>query len=361
VAALGAINIASANNPVNTSVTNVNGRWNDANQDYVPDCDLLNPDANGECGRYSDVNFGKANSRASRYDPGLLRGYGKRSYNWETSAAVQHQLSSRVSVDVGYYRRSYGNFTLTDNLAVGPADYDPFCITSPVDARLPGGGGQQICGLYEISPSRFGQINNLITLSEPFGEQTEVYDGFDLTVNARFGNGGQVSGGLNSGRTKTSRCFVVDSPQDLRFCDVRPPFETQVKFVGSYPLPWWGLQVSGVLQSVPGPQILAEYVATNAEIRPSLGRDLSAGPNGTVLVPLIEPGTMFAARMHQVDLRLTKNFKVGRTRLRGNVDLFNLLNGNATQFLNFRHGPAWQQPMQIQGARYVQFSGQIDF
>ena len=216
VAALGAINIAAANNPVNTSVTNVNRIWNDLNQDYIPDCDLRDPAANGECGRFSDVNFGKANSRASRYEQSLLRGYGKRSYNWEASASLQHQLGSRVSADLGYYRRWYGNFTLTDNVSINPADHDPFCIVSPVDARLPGGGGQQICGLYDLNPSRFGQVDNLITLSEPFGRQREVFDGVDLTLNARFGAGGQLKvGSARAGRERRG----VSSSTRRRNCD----------------------------------------------------------------------------------------------------------------------------------------------
>jgi hypothetical protein len=197
---------------------------------------------------------------------------GKREYNWEMSAALQHQLTSTMSVDVGYYRRWYGNFTTTDNLAVGAGDYDEFCVVTPTDPRLPGGGGRQECGLFDVSVAKFGQIDNVITLADTFGGQSEVYDGVDVTLSARFGAGGQLSGGLSTGRTATNRCFVVDSPQELRFCDVRPPFQPQVKFVGSYPLPWWGLQLSGVLQSVPGPQILADQVYTNADVRGTLGR-----------------------------------------------------------------------------------------
>jgi hypothetical protein len=43
------------------------------------------------------------------------------------------------------------------------------------------------------------------------------------------------------------------------------------------------------------------------------------------------------------------------------VDLLNVLNGNAVQFMNLRYGPTWLQPTQLQGARYVQFSAQLDF
>ena len=40
----------------------------------------------------------------------------------------------------------------------------PFDVqTAPVDARLPGGGGNQICGLYDVTPTLFGQVNNVVT------------------------------------------------------------------------------------------------------------------------------------------------------------------------------------------------------
>ena len=91
--------------------------WTDANRNFVPDCDLLNPAANGECGAMSNPNFGQADSQ---HDVSIRRccsGWGKRGYNWEFSTGVQHELLPRVSVDVGYFRRWYGNFTVTDNRA----------------------------------------------------------------------------------------------------------------------------------------------------------------------------------------------------------------------------------------------------
>ena len=54
------------------------------------------------------------------------------------------------------------NFTATDNLDIAPGDYQPYCVTAPRDPRLPDGGGQQICGLYDIVPAKFGVATNNI-------------------------------------------------------------------------------------------------------------------------------------------------------------------------------------------------------
>ena len=353
--------IAAANNPVNTAVNQVTRNWVDANRDYVPDCDLRNPLANGECAQISNLSFGLFNSRANRYDPDLLAGSGRRPYNWETSAVVQHQLFPRVSVEAGYYHRTYGNFTVTDNLAISPADHDPFCITAPVDSRLPGGGGNQLCGFFDGRPAQFGRVDNLITLAKPYGTQREVYDGVDLVTTTRFGKGGYLSGGLNTGRTKTDNCFVVDSPQQERFCNITPPFLMQVKFLASYPLPWWGLKTSAVIQAVPGPEIRASYVATNAQILPSLGRNLASGAGGTATLDLIEPGTIYGDRSSQIDMRISKILSIGKAQITASLDVFNLFNSSGIQLINTRFGPLWQQPTEIQGARYVQFSGQFTF
>ena len=96
-----------------------------------------------------------------------------------------------------------------DNLAVSPQDFDPFCITAPVDPRLPGGGGNQICGLYDIKPAKFGQVNNLVTAAKNYGKIRDVYDGVDVTVNARLPRGVVVQGGMSTGRELFDNCDVV--------------------------------------------------------------------------------------------------------------------------------------------------------
>ena len=387
--------LSQANNPVNTSVNSANRTWNDLNGNFVVDCDFTNPAANAECGLLQNLNFGKANPNATRYDPDVLRGWGKRQYNWSASLGIQHEVRPGLSVDVGYYRRSYGNFTITDNLEVTPADFDPYCITAPShDPRLPV-AGQQICGFYDLKPTRadgtplVGRVTNLVTFAKNFGKQTEIYNGFDVSATWRVA-GATLSGGTSTGRAATNQCYVVDSPQTYAdpltpltatsartgpsdWCALTPPFRTQFKAYGVYPLPWWDIQTSATLQVVPGPSasgidssITASYVATNAEIGPSLGRNLSAGPTATATVDLLKPYTLLGEYSKQLDVRLSKVFRLGpQLRLRGNIDVYNLLNTDNVQTLITRLGTPtnnlWQQPTLILQARYFQFGAQLDF
>jgi hypothetical protein len=53
----------------------------------------------------------------------------------------------------------------------------------PTDARLPGGGGGQMCGLYDLNPSKVGLVDTIQTELVDYGKQQEHYDGVDVTVN----------------------------------------------------------------------------------------------------------------------------------------------------------------------------------
>ena len=167
-------------NPVLLISTSVTRSWIDANSDWVPDCNLVNPvaqdlrTAGGDlCGAMSNQNFGKP-VFSNTYDPAVREGWGIRPSNWNFGISVQHELLPRVSAEVGYFRRRDDNFIVTDNRAVTAADFNQFCVTAPGDTRLPGGGGAPICGLYDVSPTRFGQVDNFVTLASNYGNQTQV-------------------------------------------------------------------------------------------------------------------------------------------------------------------------------------------
>jgi len=272
---------------------------------------------------------------------------------------------------VGCHRTTLAEFPVTHNRLVTPADFDPFCVTAPVDCRLPGGGGYPICGLYDLKREKFGQVDNLVRQASEFGKQLQVYNGFDVGINARFGRGGLLAGGVNTGRTMTDSCFAVDSPQQAsqsQFCRVSPSWasQSQVKLSGSYPLPW-DASVSAVFQNVPGFPLLGTRTFTKTEIAPSLGRNLGAcetatgACTATASVSMLEPNTRFESRFTNFDLRFGKNVRVGGIRVKGTLDIYNLFNASTILLVNNNYGPTWLLPSEVVPARFFKLGVQLDF
>jgi hypothetical protein len=275
---------------------------------------------------------------------------------------VQREILPRVSMNASYWRSWMGNFFVTDNRATEPADFDPFSITAPLDPRLPGGGGNVIPGLYDLKSAKFGvPADNLFTSSDKYGKQTEIWNGVDLTVNARPGPGTFVSGGTSTQRQATDNCEVVaklDNPSPL-FCHAPGKFLTSVKFLASYTVPRVDIQVTGNFQNLPGPEITANYVASVAEVQPSLGRPLSGGARN-VTVSLVEPRSMYGQRMTRLDLRVGKILRFGRVRATPSVDLYNMLNASTVLSQSSAYA-TWQRPQSIMPGRFAKVGMQLDF
>ncbi len=362
--------IVLANNPVNQMVTSATRTWTD-NGDFIPQ--------ENELGPLSNVNFGKVVANTT-YADDVIHGWAKRGYSWQGLVSVQHQLAPGFAVNVGYYRTWFGNFTVTDNILVAPTDYDPFCITAPANAALPNSGGR-ICGLYDIKPEKFGQVQNQVVRASKFGKPRDVFNGIDVTVNARMRRGIIVSGGLSTGSEMTDYCFTVDSPgtgftgfngtareSGMYQCHIAPPWSagTQIKLSAILPLPYY-FQVAANWQNLPPIPTTASYVAANAEILPSLQRNVGACAGrptcaSTTTIELIQPGSYFTeGRNNQVDVRLTRTFRAGRASVQPALDAFNMLNAGSVLALNTRYGPQWRNAQTVLAPRLVKFGVQVNF
>ena len=355
-------------NPANRTVQSVNRAWNDANANLQPDCDLLNPLLNGECGQISNLNFGNP-IPSTTYDPDIVSGWGKREYNWEGSVSVQHELRENVSAEVGYFRRWYGNLLVTDNRLVTAADFQPFTVAAPSDPRLPNAGGQTITGLYDVTPTLFGRADNLLTFAKNYGDYLENWHGVDVNVNARLTGGVMVQGGFSTGRRLTDFCEVravlpewtvanVVGPLNP-YCRVEEPFLTQVKALGTYTVPRVDVQLAATFQSIPGPVVGANVVFPSGVIAGSLGRPL-AGNVPTAVVNVIPPATEYGDRLNQLDLRIGKILPLAGARVALNVDLFNAFNSNAVLTENASFA-LFRQPLNVLNPRLIKFSASLDF
>jgi hypothetical protein len=357
--------------------------WIDANNNFQPDCDLLSPAAqdlraSGRdlCGALSNARFGQP-VFTNTYDEALLHGWGVRASDWGIGISVQQEIVPRVSAEIAYHRRWFRGFTVTDNLFTQPSDYTAYSITAPVDPRLPDGGGYPISGLYDISPALFGQVNDFITDSRGFGEWSQYFNGFDVTVNARTQGGLTLQGGTSVGQTVSDACDVRARLPELSvtigaglqgssvsqtspYCHVATGFLWQLRGLASYTIPKIDVQVSGVFQSKSGPQLAANYAVPASVIAQALGRP-PAGNVTNVTVNLVEPGTMYGDRINQMDLRTAKIFRFGPTRTMIALDLYNAFNSSVILTYNnaFVPGGTWLQPNSILTGRLARISAEL--
>jgi hypothetical protein len=382
--------------------TSTTRNWTDNNGNFLPDCDLRNPLAQSPattgsadtCGVYNTPSVGTYVPSTAVIDKDFTEGWGKRGYNWRATASIEQQLAPGLAIAATYARSIFGNFLVTDNLNLTPADFDPYCVTLPVDSRLPL-SGQQVCGLYDqrTNPAvsnLYGFANNYVGRYDIPGytqsKQTEHFNGFDLQLQSRFRRG-TLAGGWSTGNTiqntavsanggqinnSASNCYVVDNPENLTSvlspCKVNTPYQHRFRFNGSYELPF-GVQFAAVLQDLPGPLIVANRVFSSAEINAqatgALGRPLRLA-NRTI--DMLTPFSLFGDRIRQMDVRVSKLFRFGGQRVQANLDVYNLANASTPTFLrNTYTAPGavtttpWMQPTQIMDGRFFKFSAQYDF
>jgi len=345
--------------------------WTDANRDFVPDCDLLNPLANLECAQISDLSFGK-DKFTSTLDPKLVNGWSTRPGDWQYGVSVQQQLMPRVSAEVGYTRRWLTNFTATDNLAQGPGNFGVFSVTAPLDRRLPGGGGNVLTGLYNVNQDVASRVDEVQTLASDYGNYSQISHAILLNVSARPRNALVFQGGVSSGTTRTDYCEVRQTlPEQTAggwsptnpWCNTTTGFVTRYTGLGSYMIPRVDVLFSGTFRSDQGTALAANWVVSNALVQPSLGRPLSnSAPN--VTVNLVEPGTLYGDRINELDVRLAKILKFGRTRTNIGFDIYNIINTAPVLSYNLAYSPTtttWLTPTAVLQPRFWKFSVQVDF
>jgi len=386
--------VYAANNPAVKTVTRVTARpWTDGNRNFRIDCDLSNPrlqdnlaSGGDRCAALggNDLNFGNPNPNLTTIDPGILEGWGVRESDWQFGVSVQQEVLPRVALEVGYNRRWFQNFLVTDNLLIGPEDYQQWTLTAPLDPDLPGGGGYPVTS-YDPTPAAFARgARNFQTFETNFGPaRTWYWHGVDVTANARLGGGVTLQGGTSTGRGVQDRCETVvkiDSP-DPRGCAVTEPWITAVRGLASYTIPKVDVLVSGTFRSlrttIPflqannsatnGASLSANYNVPNTVVQSLLGRLPSgSNANGTTIVNLVEPAQVYGDRVTQIDMRFAKIFRFGSRRADVGVDLYNLFNTNdpagyEQTFDYATQGASWLQPTSIVPPRFVRLNVTLNF
>jgi len=209
------------NNPETTVGLSDVRQWNDADHNNSP-FDAAGNLVTSELAASTSTTFGRNQPSTTTTDPAVLSGWGVRGYNDEYTISASHELMPRVSINGGWYRRSFGNQTVTvDNRygfnvpGIGNTYSDPFCVNAPLDANLPGGGGYQVCGLYDLTTAATVPLrpsSSTLTFSSNYGNgETNIYEGFDLTIIARPKAGAMLQGGINAQKRIYDQCNLVDA------------------------------------------------------------------------------------------------------------------------------------------------------
>jgi len=282
-----------------------------------------------------------------------------------------------MSIEAGYFKRWLKNFTTTDNQALTAADFTPYSIAAPSDPRLPGGGGYTVGGLYNVTPAGFlAAPSNNITDSKNFGHQWQDYNGILINFTARAAKGLTFQGGINSGKTVQDNCEVREKIPELvtaggvspivntgnPYCHSDPGFVTKVTGLGTYTIPKIDVLFSGTFRSDQGAPLRATWNAPKDVVTAALGRP-AQGAGSTIAVDLLAPGEKWGDRVNEIDLRIAKVLRFGRTRTTAGVDVYNLVNSNAILTYNqtFVPGGTWLAPTSVLTPRFFKLSAQIDF
>ena len=396
LAAAVADGIYSSNSPALQfvrTISGTNGRgWTDVNRNYAVDCDLLNPAAQDRSSSGGDIcapltggnlNFGSVVPNTT-IDPDVLGGWGIRQYNWNLGASVQHEVIPRVSVDVGYNRRWWGNFLATVNELVGPDDYQTWTLPVPENANLADAGGT--ASYVAITPAAAARgSRSFQTLETNFAPaRTAYWHGVDFNASARIADKVTLQAGTTTGRGVRNTCELWQARPELQgnnradACDVVEPWLTSFRALASYRIPRADVLVSSTIRSTRtqaggdnasnGISLNANYQLPNTVVQQYLGR-LPAGAlaSGTTTVNLLRPSDLYPLeRRTQIDMRIAKIIRFGSKRLDAGVDVYNVLNANTTTafdqtYLYSNGGATWLNPTAIMSPRLARFNVTLNF
>jgi hypothetical protein len=375
--------------------------WTDANFNYNPECNLSNPNAQNDplvfgydplvdsCGAVDFSNFGSADLIGAQYDPGLFSGWGVRPSDWSFGVSVQQEIVPRASVEVGYYRRSFTQYTtdgtVTDNLLVGPEHFRTFTLTAPVDERLPGGGGYTVGPLYNLDPDKFGESSLLIRSTKDVGDDTRTFDGIDVTFNVRAARGVTFQGGTSTGKVKNDFCDIRNAVPEATvgfgtsltlfpYCDQESPWQTSFRGLVTYTIPRIDVNVSTVFQDKPNISTDqldsrdATYTLTQADIdaaEDQIPGDEPLTSAGFLQVNLIPPGELYGDRIRQWDFAAKKYFRFNGQRVMIGLDIYNILNNNVTLTFNETYTPppstSWLAPTSYMNPRVFRLAAEYSW
>ena len=349
---------ASLYNP--SAIVTASGAWTDLNKDDVAQgtrgCVYLTPGCEINFSAVAN-NFGVV-SLASP-DSGIQRPYVD-----QFNVGATREVLRGVSVSFDWFHNNSKNIWERNNINWTAASYRPLTVFSPID-------GTPIT-MYDYVSSAVAK--NVVQVDTNDTGLTQKYDAFEFNFNARLPGGVRLFGGSATDRTIANTCSAAaNNPNFLmtiggvNYCDQSLssiPWRTQYKLAATYPLPWYGVTVSGSYQGLPGYLLGTSALTAGGAGAPNFTQmsglgtawTVTAGTNYAVCpgnsasqgcvvgqrvvpasfglvssslsVPLVAPGVELTPRLNQVDLSIAKRISVGHIKIDPKIDIFNAFNSS---------------------------------
>jgi len=349
----------------------------DLNGNHVPDCNLLLNAPNGECVAADLGNFANPNT-STIINPDVLHGWGVRPYDWQFGVSVQQEIAPRTSLEVGFARRDFRNFFVYDNINISASDFQTVNVNVPTNAKLPNGGGGT-AQYTVLKPGANTAIQNRYTFASDYGDWTNHWNGVDITLNSRLGNGLTAQIGSSTGRAIVDNCGVAAKVPELlnaaltnpspftanvyqltSSCRKEESWQTQVRGFATYIVPKADVLVSGIFRFQPNSSfgVGATPEGNSTGLSANYATTLNGAPTTVNLLP---PGQVFGDRINQVDARIGKILKFGRTNTNVAIDVLNLFNSNTGTAFMQNFDANYLVPTQILNPRFVRFNVTVDF
>ncbi|MXZ71231.1 MAG: TonB-dependent receptor, partial [Acidobacteria bacterium] len=315
----------------------------------------------------------------------------QREYNWEYNVGVQHELLPRVSLNIGWYRRVFGDIEARSNTLLQSCIYADARAGVPCGSWIPfavnfddpGGHVARLRALgqditipsgeflaFDLDPAYRGLVNNLDVTSDI---NRNYYNGFEVSMNARLPNGGNIFGGWTASQHIQDTCGLIVDPNGVsiedpirgsdegirrggRWCDqssLGMPFRHDFKLFATYPLPY-DFEVSGSIQA---------YSGGERELTWSVPSSYFPGGTRTrgATVQLFQPGTNFLPYWTQVDVSLRRLFRFNNIQASVQADLYNALNAAVQTDETESYGGAWGRPTRLLQGRILRTAFQLNW
>ncbi|HXD72360.1 MAG TPA: carboxypeptidase regulatory-like domain-containing protein [Vicinamibacterales bacterium] len=360
----------------------------DFNGNHVPDCNLLLNAPNGECIAPDLGNFGQLGG-LTKVDPAVLSGWGVRPYDTQWNISIQQEILPRTSVELGYYRRDFYNFFVTDNLNLATSDFQTYSFAAPTDPRLGSQSGQTVSYVIPKATANIATINNLYTsvgaITGNNGDWSNYWHGVDFSITSRGAHGLTLNFGTSTGRSIQDNCAVAAKLPELYnnvltggpgaaplgfsngifnltgSCRKVEDWQTSARGYATYIVPKIDVMLSAIVRS----SLNSAFGFGTAPEGNSTGlsANLPQAANGVAGYGfnMLPPGQFYGPRVNLTDLRFGKILNWKRTRTNVAIDLLNLFNTNTATGFQLTYGAAYLTPTVITSARVAKFNVTVDF